>query len=138
MRTCALLTPLSLIGPHGPVRASVSTLLLVEIPGKLGFARDSWVFSLAWKNEARKTFALRYSLQFFFGNLYVFRVWVTKNGNIWRQGQHGRTFCGDRRLCFLDVDLHIASQTGPSTQKIVVFGRKATQIKMLTKALSPT
>ena len=39
-------------------------------------------------------------LWFFWKTPFFSRFRITKNGNIWRRGQHGRTFCGDRRPCF--------------------------------------
>ena len=83
-------------------------------------------FLWLWKNEARKIFRRACIVCVFFWK-------PPRNGNIWRRGHNGRTFCGDRRPCFLEgttrkprTSRHNGLQySGEKIGKSAVSGRKA-------------
>ena len=89
------------------IRPCVGTLLLVENPGFLEIPG----FFLCGCGEMKqgRFFALLHFLWFFWKPPVFSGFRITKNGNIWRRGQHGLTFCGDQCLCFLEGPAHVAS-----------------------------
>ena len=73
---------------------TLSTLRRNEIPAKPRFSCG------CGEMKQGRFFAVLHFLWFFWKTPFFSRFRITKNGNIWRRGQHGRTFCGDRRPCF--------------------------------------